>query len=96
MKKIILLAMVALVLMMTSCVTHTHVVGAGPQGGSVQSKQQWYALWGVVPIGEVDTNKMAGNSPNYEIKTYYGFVDVVISIFLGPLSIASRTVVVRK
>ena len=81
---------------MSSCYTHTHVVGDGAQTGVTVSKKQWYAIWGLVPIGqEVDTKALAGKD-DYTIKTQHSFVDMVISAFTGIVSIQVKTVEVQK
>ena len=59
-------------------------------------ERQWYVLYGLVPINEVDTNAMAGAATDYEIMTQHTGLDVIINIFTGAISINSRTVIVRK
>ena len=58
--------------------------------------RQWYVLFGLVPINEVDTNAMAGTATDYEIMTQHTGLDVIINIFTGVISVNSRTVIVRK
>ncbi len=79
-----------------SCYTHTHVVGDGAQTGVTVSQKQWYAVWGLVPIGQqVDTKAMAGKD-DYTIKTEHSFIDMVISAFTGIVTIQVKTVSVEK
>jgi len=81
---------------LSSCFTHTHVVGDGAQSGVKVSKKQWYAVWGLVPIGEeVDTKAMAGTD-DYTITTQHSFIDMVISAFTGIVTIQVKTVEVEK
>ena len=58
--------------------------------------RQWYVLFGLVPINEVNTNAMAGAATDYEIMTQHTGLDVIINIFTGVISVNSRTVIVRK
>ncbi len=39
------LAIFVMALLLSSCMTLTHVVGSGASGSSVTEKKQWYALW---------------------------------------------------
>jgi hypothetical protein len=73
-----------------------HVVGDGAKSSQVEEAKQWYVLWGLVPINEVDTKKMAGDVTDYTITTQQSFVDVVIGIFTGLISVYPRTVTVTK
>ncbi len=95
MKKMMILLLVFSILL-TSCASHKHIIGSGAQGGATVEKRQWYALWGLVPIGDVDSNEMAGGSANYEIETTHTGLDWIINFFTGVVSITSRTVIVTK
>ena len=48
------------VLLLIGCAAHVHKVGNGAQGNDMMMARQWYVLFGLVPINEVDTNAMAG------------------------------------
>ena len=84
------------VLLFIGCAAHVHKVGNGAQGNDMMMARQWYVLFGLVPINEVDTNAMAGTATDYEIMTQYTGLDVIINIFTGVISVNSRTVIVRK
>ncbi len=56
-----------LVVLLSSCMSLTHVVGTGGTSGTPVEKKQWYALWGLVPINEVDSKAMAGEKKNKKI-----------------------------
>ena len=84
------------VLLLIGCAAHVHKVGHGAQGNDIMMERQWYVLYGLVPINEVDTNAMAGEATDYEIMTQYTGLDVIINIFTGVISVNSRTVIVRK
>lgn len=80
----------------TSCFTLTHTVGSGAQNGVEVEKRQWYVLWGLVPINNVNSKEMAGDATNYTIETQHTFLDYVISAFTSAVSIQTKTVKVKK
>ena len=89
--------MMCLAFTFSSCFTLTHQVGDGAQSGVTVSKKQWYAVWGLVPIGEeVDTREMADGKEDYTITTQHSFVDMVISAFTGIVTIQVKTLEVTK
>lgn len=75
--------------------THRHTVGLGATGTGVQVARQYYCLFGLLPVNEVDAQRMAGDLTSYTIETRFGFVDCLFAPFLLPLSGTSRTVIVR-
>jgi hypothetical protein len=95
-KKIVALTLVVAMMAVVGCTGHKHVIGDGAKSGSMVQERQWYVLWGLVPLNNVDTKVMAGGATNYEIKTEQSFLDVVINIFTGAVTVYSRTVEVRK
>jgi len=96
-KKIIALTtLLALIIVIAGCSAHIHKIGAGSQTGEVIELRQWYVLWGLVPINNVDTNAVAGGATDYEIKTEQSALDVIINIFTSAITVYSRTVTVTK
>ena len=96
-KKLIASLLIAVLLVvMVGCATHIHTIGNGPQGKGMEEQRQWYVLWGLVPINEVDTAQMAGGASDYEITTERSPLDIIINIFTGQVSVVSRTVTVKK
>lgn len=83
-------------LFVIGCASHTHVVGNGAQGIDTMEARQWYVLWGLVPINEVDSHVMAGGAMDYEITTQLSAVDVVINAVGTYVSVYCRTVKVAK
>lgn len=81
---------------MIGCSTHFHEIGKGAQGVKVEEKRQWYILFGLVPLNEVDTKEMADGATDYDIETQLTALDIVMNIFTGLISVNSRTVVVTK
>ena len=84
------------VLFIIGCSAHVHTVGNSPQGNTVTEARQWYILFGYMPLNTVDTNAMAGEATDYEIRTEETATDIIINIFTGVVSVYSRTVTVRK
>jgi len=96
-KRIILLLSITLIIcLLAGCAAHIHKVGQGAQGAQKTEARQWYVLWGLVPINEVDTQKMAEGATDYTIKTEHTALDVIINIFTTYVSVVSRTVTVTK
>jgi hypothetical protein len=85
-----------LVFFLSSCMSLTHVVGKGGTSGVSTEKKQWYALWGLVPINEVNSKAMAEGASDYTIKSKVKFVDYVISAITSAISINVQTVSVQK
>lgn len=90
------LFLVVVMLVSTGCMTHKHVIGAGPKTGAVEQERAWYILWGLVPLNNVDTKVMAKGATDYEIKTEQAVLDVIINIFTGFVTVYSRTVEVKR
>lgn len=98
-KTIITFAFTALLLfgmlVSSGCMAHRHVVGNGGSGQTEEARQ-WYVLWGLVPINNVDSQQMAGGSSNYTIETEITPLDFVINIFTSFVTVYSRTVSVTR
>jgi hypothetical protein len=77
------------------CVSHSHAVGLGPTGTGEQSDRQFYLLFGLVPLNTVESQRLAGDLTSYTIETGYSFTDLLLTPLLLPLTVTSRTVVVR-
>lgn len=80
----------------SGCMAHTHVVGDGANSGVTDEARQWYILWGLVPINDVDTNQMAAGQDDYTIETEITPLDFVINIFTSFITVYSRTVTVTQ
>ena len=95
-RKLSAVFLIVAMLFVIGCAAHTHKVGNGAQGTDIVEARQWYVLWGLVPINDVDTNAMAGGATDYEITTQVTVIDFVISAVLGNISINCRSVAVQK
>ncbi|HVZ81558.1 MAG TPA: hypothetical protein VHE12_12285 [bacterium] len=81
------------------CMTLEHTVGNGGSGSQVTANRQWYILWGLVPLNQVDGEKMAlekGLTNNYTVKSQMSFIDVLLNIITGTVSVYGQTVSVSK
>lgn len=96
MRKIISLIMIVAFIALVGCSANIHKIGKGAQGNQITEARQWYALFGLIPLNEVDTNQMAGEAADYEIKTEQNPLDIIINIFTSNVTIISRTVTVTK
>lgn len=94
MKPKILVIATSLVLFISACTTHTHIVGNGAQGNDKVSKRQLWVI-SLVPINDVDTRKMAGGATDYEIQTQLDFIDIIVSGLTSGI-VTSRNVTVKK
>lgn len=92
----VLLAVVLSAFCLSSCFTLDHTVGKGAQGGSEQEKRVWYALYGLIPLGDFDSKELAGDAENYTVKSEQNVLDIIISMFTGLVTISCQSVTVTK
>ena len=81
---------------MIGCASHTHKIGEGPAFDRTEIERQWYILWGLVPINEIDTQVMAEGQSHYEITTQVTIIDWLFTALMSPATIMSRTVIVTR
>ena len=96
MRTTIIILMALMLLGLAACATHTHVVGSGGQGEDVQTARQWYAVFRLIELNEVDSNAMAGGASDYTITTEQTFIDGVITYFTSIVTVSCRSVEVVK
>lgn len=89
-------ALVVMAGLLAGCAAHTHKIGTGVQGSQKVAARQWYVLWGLVPINQENTDLLAEGAKNYTIKTEQSALDVIINLFIGYVSVVSRTVTITK
>jgi hypothetical protein len=82
-------------MLLTSCYTHTSVVGTGAQGSTEVKKWNHYAIAGLVPIEVSDSKQMAGGAENYTITTKHSFVNLLVSGLTGSLYSPTTTIVTK-
>ena len=95
-RKLSAVFLIVAMLFVIGCAAHVHKVGNGAQGSDITEARQWYALWGLVPINDVDTNTMAAGATDYEITTSITPVDFIINVIAGYITVNCRTVAVQK
>ena len=83
MKTVSLIMVIVFLTMIIGCAAHVHTVGDGARGGDMTEARQWYILFGLIPLNEVDTKELSGGAENYEIKTEQSALDIVMNIFTG-------------
>ncbi len=88
--------MLVVLIAIVGCSANIHQVGKGAQGNQVIEARQWYILFGLAPLNVVDTNQMAGDAVDYEIKTEQSALDIIFNIFTSSVTVYSRTVTVTK
>ncbi len=97
MKRLLPLVLLSLVLVATpACYTFKHTVGNGPTSGMKSQEDQWFILWGLVPLNSVDSKALVGSASNYRVTTQFTPLDVIISAFTGWITIHKQTIVVEK
>ena len=93
---VLLLLILAIVLSTTvGCYSFNHRVGNGGSGRYTQDEGAWFILWGLVPLGKVDTQRLARGATDYSITTEFSFLDCVISFFTSIVTIYKQTVTVE-
>lgn len=85
----------AMALMLSSCFTHTYMVGDGSQTGVEVKEKNYFVMYGLVPISTSNPHMMAGGAENYEVTTSHTFIDGILnSLTFGIYN--PTTTVVRK
>ena len=96
MKKLMLALVCGSMLLTPACYTIHHTVGKGAQGGAESEKRQWYILFGLVPMGEINSKTLAHDATDYTVTTQWSIVDILLNIFTGFVTITSRTITVER
>ena len=91
-----MIVVLAATICFTGCFTMKHTVGNGAKGSQTESSKQWYALWGLVALNNPDTKEMAKGASDYTITTQHSFLDVIIGMFTGAVTIYPRSVEVTR
>ncbi|MCX5803500.1 MAG: hypothetical protein NTU69_08230 [Proteobacteria bacterium] len=85
-----------MITMFSSCSTinvtgNAKLIPSTQEGTKIAEKRVWYALWGLVPISNNTTDDIVPANTNVRVETKYTFLDVVISIFTGLVTINCHT-----
>jgi hypothetical protein len=86
------LALSALLLATPGCMVHEHRVGAGPAGVGAASFRQYYLLFGLMQINDVDVQRALLGKPSFAVTTSFGFTDFLLTTLLAPLTVCTRSV----
>ena len=78
------------------CHVHQHRVGGGPVGAGEDSMRQYYLLFGLVSLNEVDSQRLTRDLTSYEITTEFAWTDMFLLPLLLPLTVTTRTVTVAR
>jgi hypothetical protein len=85
--------------LLPACFTFTHTVGRGPvnpQQPVAVTETRWFALYGIVPLGEFDSASLAGSARDYRVTTKFTFMDCLITTFTSLVTFYRQTVIVEK
>lgn len=81
---------------LAGCQVHTHRIGSGPTGLGAETARQYYWMFGLLQLNEVNVQRMAADLNGYEIRSEISFFDLLITSVLFPLTITTRTVTVER
>lgn len=96
MKKSSLACILTVCILLSSCYANQHVIGQGDQGRGKAKFKQWYALYGLIELGESpDIQSVVGDRKDYTIQTKISFVDFLIGIPTSAVTIVPRSVKVK-
>ena len=97
MRKMLTALVCALTLSMTAgCYTMNHTVGEGARGTQETSKRQWFALWGLVPITDTDSQDLAGDAKDYTVETEFSIINILLNLVTTWVTITSQDMTVTK
>lgn len=97
-RKVTALTLVCALMFVTlGCYTQRVDVGAGaPSGAQRVEHRQWFALWGLVPITQIEPEATIGDAQNYSIVSEFTPLDVIIGIFTGIVTVYPKTIIVEQ
>ena len=93
-----LIVLVAVAMSVAGCFTirvggKAELAPSTEEGTKIADKRCWYALWGLVPIGDNSTDSLIPETvKKARVETKYAFSDALINIFTIWVSIETFTV----
>lgn len=78
------------------CFSQKVDVGAGASSGQEQELNQWFALWGLVPITSIDAQSAIGDAQDYTVHSVFTPIDVVINIFTSIVTVYRKSIIIEK
>jgi predicted small secreted protein len=97
-KLIILVLLVAVTVCVAGCYTikiggKAELAPSTEEGAKIAQKRCWYALWGLVPIGDNSTDSLIpATAKRVRVETKYKVSDFLINIFTGLVTIETFSV----
>lgn len=98
-KKIVsLVLLVAVTICVAGCYTikiggKAELAPSTEEGTKIAEKRCWYALWGLVPIGDNSTDSVIpGTVKKVRMETKYTVLDFLINMFTGVVTIETFSV----
>ena len=98
-KKIVcLVLLIAVTISVAGCYTikiggKAELAPSTEEGTKIAQKRCWYALWGLVPIGDNSTDSLIpGTVKKVRVETKYKISDFFINIFTGIVTIETFSV----
>jgi len=96
-KIITLCLLVVLIISFTGCYTikvggKAQLASSDQSGTLVAEKRYWYALYGLIPLGDNSTdNYIPATANKVRVETKITFLDYIINLFTGIVTIYSAT-----
>jgi hypothetical protein len=97
-KIVILVVLVAVTISIAGCFTirvggKAELAPSTEEGTKIAEKRCWYALWGLVPIGDNSTDSLIpGIVKKVRVETKFTVLNFLINIFTGIATIETITV----
>jgi hypothetical protein len=82
--------------MNTGCFKQQVQVGTGGTGAERTEMRQWFVLWGLVPITQIDPEGVVAGADNYTVESIFTPLDVIIGIFTSFVTIYPKTIAIEK
>lgn len=98
-KKLVVLSLVAvLALANVGCFVQKHDVGQGATGGEEREFNQWFILWGLVPITQIedDVESAYAGATDYTVTSQFTPLDCVINFFTSFVTIYRKSITVER
>jgi hypothetical protein len=80
------------------CFRQQFDVGTGGAGVETREFRQWFALWGLVPITDVQerAEQHAGGAENYTVRSEFTPIDFLFGLLTGIVTIYPKTMTVER
>lgn len=95
MQKFKYLFLLAGIVCLTSCYTYTFDVGNGATTGVETTQKNHYLIGGLVPLSEVDHEKLSKGSSDYTVKIEHSFVDGLLNVITFGIYTPTTTTITR-